>query len=182
MNLRTSEFAVVGRVHYYRFDFRNYALSLKRRIWNIIRSTVNQYIGLQEKVLHDLPGAIPTRSLGQHDRRIPRSKLLSRISSKVGTAIANYLYSDHIAGCSAKGSPTPRSDPAQKRLYHRCRIYTDMNETVLKSQGWYFLSRIDAGPAALSLKSRRQAVFFQVLYCRDNAIFRSLNIDIFSPT
>jgi two-component system, chemotaxis family, protein-glutamate methylesterase/glutaminase len=44
-----------GMFRYYGFDFRNYALaSLKRRIWNVIRSErLTTVSGLQEKVLHN---------------------------------------------------------------------------------------------------------------------------------
>ena len=44
-----------GIFRYYGFDFRNYALaSLKRRIWNTIRSErLTTVSGLQEKLLHN---------------------------------------------------------------------------------------------------------------------------------
>ncbi len=44
-----------GMFRYYGFDFRNYALaSLKRRIWNTIRSEhLTTVSALQEKLLHD---------------------------------------------------------------------------------------------------------------------------------
>jgi len=46
---------LLSGVFRYGFDFRNYApASLKRRIWNTIRSEqLTSVSGLQEKVLHD---------------------------------------------------------------------------------------------------------------------------------
>jgi len=60
----------------------------------------------------------------------------------------------------------------EEGLYHRCRIYaTDMNETVLKSQGWYFPVGLMQDYTQHYLKAGGAFKYYTAAY--DNAIFPS---------
>ena len=128
-----------GVFRYYGFDFRNYApASLKRRIWNIIRSEqLTSISGLQEKVLHD-PACMERFLLGLSVNvtamfRDPSFYLAFR--SKVVPLLRTYPYIRiWHAGCSTGEEVYSMAILLlEEGLYHRCRIYaTDMNETVLR--------------------------------------------------
>ena len=124
---------------YYGFDFRNYApASLKRRIWNTIRSEqLTTVSGLQEKVLHD-PACLERFLLGLSVNvtamfRDPSFYLAFR--SKVVPLLRTYPFIRiWHAGCSTGEEVYSMAILLQEEgLYHRCRIYaTDMNEVVLR--------------------------------------------------
>jgi chemotaxis protein methyltransferase CheR len=124
---------------YYGFDFRNYALtSLKRRIWNIIRSEeLTSISGLQEKVLHD-PHCLDRFLLGLSVNvtsmfRDPTFYLVFR--KQVVPILRTYPFVRiWHAGCSTGEEVYSMAILLQEEaLYHRCRLYaTDMNELVLK--------------------------------------------------
>lgn len=128
-----------GIFRYYGFDFRNYALaSLKRRIWNVIRSEqVTSISGLQEKVLHD-PACLERFLLGLSVNvtamfRDPSFYLSFR--RKVVPLLRTYPFIRiWHAGCSTGEEVYSMAILlTEEGLYERCRIYaTDMNEVVLK--------------------------------------------------
>ena len=128
-----------GVFSYYGFDFRNYApASLKRRIWNTIRSEqLTSVSGLQEKVLHD-PACLERFLLGLSVNvtamfRDPSFYLTFR--SKVVPLLRTYPFIRiWHAGCSTGEEVYSMAILLQEEgLYHRCRIYaTDMNEMVLR--------------------------------------------------
>jgi len=123
---------------YWGFDFRNYApASLRRRIWNVIRSEqLTSISGLQEKVLHDsaclerflqalsvnVTGLFrnPSFFLAFKEQVVPRLRTYPLIRIwHAGCATGEEVYSVAILLQEAG-------------LYHRCRIYaTDMNQRAL---------------------------------------------------
>ncbi|HEY9871856.1 MAG TPA: protein-glutamate O-methyltransferase CheR [Candidatus Obscuribacterales bacterium] len=167
---------------YYGFDFRNYALaSLKRRIWNTIRSEkLTTVSGLQEKVLHD-PAYLERFLLNMSVNvtamfRDPSFFLAFRM--KVVPLLRTYPFIRiWCAGCSTGEEVYSLAILLQEEnLYHRCRIYaTDMNEVVLR--------KAKAGILALELMqeytqnylqsggNRCFSEYYTAAY--DNAIFRS---------
>ncbi len=128
-----------GMYRYYGFDFRDYALaSLKRRIWNTIRSEqLASVSGLQEKVLHD-PECLARFLLGLSVHvtamfRDPSFYLTFR--RKVVPLLRTYPFIRiWLAGCSTGEEVYSMAILLEEEgLYHRSRIYaTDMNELVLK--------------------------------------------------
>lgn len=128
-----------GLYRYYGFDFRDYALaSLRRRIWNIIRSEkLTTVSALQERVLHD-PECLERFLLGLSVHvtsmfRDPSFYLAFR--QKVVPLLRTYPFIRiWLAGCSTGEEVYSMAIILQEEgLYHRCRIYaTDMNEMVLK--------------------------------------------------
>ena len=128
-----------GLFRYYGFDFRNYALtSLKRRIWNIIRSEqLTSISGLQEKIFHD-PAYLQRFLLGLSVNvtamfRDPSFYLAFR--SQVVPLLRTYPFIRiWHAGCSTGEEVYSMAILLQEEgLYSRCQIYaTDMNEMVLK--------------------------------------------------
>ena len=167
---------------YYGFDFRNYALaSLKRRIWNTIRSEkLTTVSGLQEKVLHD-PAYLERFLLNMSVNvtamfRDPSFFLAFRM--KVVPLLRTYPFIRiWCAGCSTGEEVYSLAILLQEEnLYHRCRIYaTDMNEVVLR--------KAKAGILPLELMqeytqnylqsggNRCFSEYYTAAY--DNAIFRS---------
>jgi chemotaxis protein methyltransferase CheR len=128
-----------GMFRYYGFDFRNYALaSLKRRIWNVIRSErLTTVSGLQEKILHN-PAYLDRFLLGLSVNvttmfRDPSFYIAFR--NKVVPLLRTYPFIRiWHAGCSTGEEVYSMAILLQEEgLYNRCRIYaTDMNELVLK--------------------------------------------------
>lgn len=128
-----------GMYRYYGFDFRDYALaSLKRRIWNTIRSEQLATVsGLQEKVLHD-PECLSRFLLGLSVNvtamfRDPSFYLTFR--RKVVPLLRTYPFIRiWLAGCSTGEEVYSMAIILEEEgLYHRSRIYaTDMNELVLR--------------------------------------------------
>jgi chemotaxis protein methyltransferase CheR len=167
---------------YYGFDFRNYApASLKRRIWNTIRSEkLTTVSGLQEKVLHD-PAYLERFLLNMSVNvtamfRDPSFFLAFRL--KVVPLLRTYPFIRiWCAGCSTGEEVYSLAILLQEEnLYHRCRIYaTDMNEVVLK--------KAKAGILPLELMQEYTQNYLQAGGKRcfseyytaayDNAIFRS---------
>lgn len=128
-----------GLFRYYGFDFRNYApASLKRRIWNIIRSEqLTSVSGLQEKVLHE-PACLERflLSLSVHVTSMFRDPgFYLTFRSKVVPLLRTYPFIRiWHAGCSTGEEVYSMAILLQEeQLYHRCRIYaTDMNELVIR--------------------------------------------------
>src|SRR4028119_549582 len=128
-----------GIFRYYGFDFRNYALaSLKRRIWNTIRSEqLTTVSALQDKLLHN-PAYLDRFLLDVSVNvtamfRDPSFYLSFR--NKVVPMLRTYPYIRiWHAGCSTGQEVYSMAILLQEEgLYHRCRIYaTDTNEAVLK--------------------------------------------------
>src|ERR671933_1263501 len=128
-----------GIFRYYGFDFRNYALaSLKRRIWNTIRSEqLTTVSALQDKLLHD-PAYLDRFLLDVSVNvtamfRDPTFYLSFR--NKVVPMLRTYPFIRiWHAGCSTGEEVYSMAILLQEEgLYDRCRIYaTDINEAVLQ--------------------------------------------------
>ncbi len=133
------ELLLEGIFRYYGFDFRNYApASLKRRIWNTIRSeNLTSISNLQDKLLHN-PACLEQFLLNLSVNvtamfRDPSFYLTFR--HKVVPLLRTYPFIRiWHAGCSTGEEVYSMAILLQEEgLYHRCRIYaTDMNEIVLK--------------------------------------------------
>lgn len=133
------ELLLEGIFRYYGFDFRNYALaSLKRRIWNTIRSeNLTSISTLQDKLLRD-PACLKQFLLNLSVNvtamfRDPSFYLAFR--HKVVPLLRTYPFIRiWHAGCSTGEEVYSMAILLHEEgLYHRCRIYaTDMNEIVLK--------------------------------------------------
>lgn len=128
-----------GVFRYYGFDFRDYALaSLKRRIWNAVRSEkLTSISGLQEKVLHDpacMQRFLLTLSINVTAMfRDPNFFLAFR--NKVVPLLRTYPFMRiWHAGCSTGEEVYSIAILLQEEgLYNRCRLYaTDMNETAIR--------------------------------------------------
>jgi chemotaxis protein methyltransferase CheR len=127
-----------GVFRHYGFDFRDYApVSLRRRIWNVIRAEqLSSVSGLQEKVLHD-PACLERFLLAVSVNvtamfRDPGFYLAFR--SKVVPLLRTYPFIRiWHAGCSTGEEVYSMAILLQEEgLYERCRLYaTDMNEAVL---------------------------------------------------
>lgn len=142
------------------FDFRNYApASLRRRIWNIVRSEqLTSISGLQEQVLHhpaclerflhalcvNVTGIFrdPSFFLAFKEQVVPRLRTYPFIRIwHAGCATGEEVYSVAILLQEAG-------------LYHRCRIYaTDINEWALR--------QAKAGIFSLSLMQASTQNYFQ---------------------
>lgn len=128
-----------GIFRHYGFDFRNYALaSIKRRIWNTIRSErLTTVSGLQEKVLHNpayLDRFLLDISVNVTTMFRDPSFYIS-FRNKVVPVLRTYPFIRiWHAGCSTGEEVYSMAILLQEEgLYDRCRIYaTDMNELVLK--------------------------------------------------
>src|SRR4028119_911073 len=128
-----------GIFRYYGFDFRNYALaSLKRRIWNTIRSEqLTTVSALQDKLLHN-PAYLDRFLLDVSVNvtamfRDPSFYLSFR--NKVVPMLRTYPFIRiWHAGCSTGEEVYSMAILLQEEgLYDRCRIYaTDINEAVLQ--------------------------------------------------
>ncbi len=127
-----------GVAQHYGYDFRNYALaSLKRRIWNTMRSeNVKTISALQDKVLHDpacmerLLLALTVNVTAMY--RDPEFYLAFR--TKVVPLLRTYPFLRiWHAGCSTGEEVYSMAILLHESgLYDRCRIYaTDMNAAVL---------------------------------------------------
>ena len=128
-----------GIYRYYGFDFRNYAMpSLKRRIWNIIRSEkLNSISGLLEKVLHQ-PECMERLLLGLSVNvtsmfRDPGFYMAFRKTVIPLLRTYPFIRIWH-AGCSTGEEVYSLAILLEEEnLYHRCRIYgTDINEVALR--------------------------------------------------
>ncbi len=128
-----------GVYRYYGFDFRNYAMaSLKRRIWNTIRTEkLTSVSGLQEKVLHD-PACMERFLLGLSVNvtamfRDPSFYISFRNKAVPLLRTYPFIRIWH-AGCSTGEEVYSMAIMLfEEGLYNRCRIYaTDMNEVVLR--------------------------------------------------
>lgn len=128
-----------GMFRHYGFDFRNYAsASLKRRIWNAVRSEkVKTISGLLEKILHE-PHSLERFLLGLSVNvttmfRDPSFYVALRQTVLPLLKTYPFIRIWH-AGCSTGEEVYSMAILLQEEgLYHRCRIYaTDMNEAVLK--------------------------------------------------
>lgn len=171
-----------GVFRYYGFDFRNYApASLKRRIWNTIRSEqLTSISGLQEKVLHD-PACMERFLLGLSVNvtamfRDPSFYLAFR--SRVVPLLRTYPFIRiWHAGCSSGEEVYSMAILLQEEgLYHRCRIYaTDMNEMVLrKAKAGIFSLRLMQEYTQNYLQAGGKQSFSEYYTAAyDNAIFRS---------
>jgi chemotaxis protein methyltransferase CheR len=125
--------------HRYGYDFREYArASLKRRVWNVVRSEgLNTLSGLQEKLLHEpacmerflVALSVNVTSLF----RDPRFYLAFRTDVAPLLRTYPFLRIWH-AGCSTGEEVYSMAILLQEEgLYERCRIYaTDLNESIVK--------------------------------------------------
>lgn len=171
-----------GVFRYYGFDFRNYApASLKRRIWNTIRSEqLTSVSGLQEKVLHD-PACMERFLLGLSVNvtamfRDPSFYLAFR--SKVVPLLRTYPFIRiWHAGCSTGEEVYSMAIVLQEAgLYQRCRLYaTDMNEMVLRKAkaGIFPLRFMQEYTQNYLLAGGKQSFSEYYTAAYDNAIFRS---------
>lgn len=171
-----------GVFRYYGFDFRNYALaSLKRRIWNTIRSEqLTSVSALQEKVLHD-PAYMERFLLGLSvnvTAMFRDPSFYTAFRSKVVPLLRTYPFIRiWHAGCSTGEEVYSMAILLQEEgLYHRCRIYaTDMNEMVLKkAKAGIFPLRLMQEYTQHYLQAGGKQSFSQYYTAAyDNAIFRS---------
>jgi chemotaxis protein methyltransferase CheR len=181
-----------GVYRYYGFDFRNYAMaSLKRRVWNAVRSEGLPTISsLQERVLHD-PACLDRFVLGLSVNvtsmfRDPEFYVAFR--EKVVPLLRTYPFIRiWHAGCSTGEEVYSMAILLHEAgIYHRCRLYaTDINEAVLRqAKAGVFPLEIMQEYSQLYLKAGGQQTFsdyYTAAY--DGAILRSFlkqNI-IFSP-
>jgi chemotaxis protein methyltransferase CheR len=181
-----------GIYRHYGFDFRNYAMaSLKRRIWNTIRSEkLSSISGLQEKVLHH-PDCMDRFLLGISVSvtsmfRDPGFYVAFR--NKVVPLLRTYPFIRiWHAGCSTGEEVYSLAILLyEEGLYPRCRIYaTDMNEAVLHTarSGIFPLhSMQDYTQAYLQIGGKRAfSEYYTAAY--ESAIFHTFlreNI-VFSP-
>jgi chemotaxis protein methyltransferase CheR len=167
---------------YYGFDFRDYALaSLKRRIWNAIRSEgLNSVSGLQEKVLHD-PACLERFLLGLSVHvtsmfRDPSFYLAFR--RRVVPLLRTYPFIRiWHAGCSTGEEVYSMAILMyEEGLYHRCRIYaTDMSEMVLRKAkaGVYPVKLMQEYTQQYLKAGGKQSFSEYYTAAYDNAIFRS---------
>lgn len=124
---------------YYGFDFRNYAMtSLKRRIWNVIRSErLDSVSSLQEKVLRDrscMERLLLGISVNVTSMFRDPDFFLS-LRTKVLPLFHTYPFIRiWHAGCSTGEEVYSMAILLHEEgLYDRCRIYaTDINEKVLR--------------------------------------------------
>lgn len=176
------ELLLDGLFRYYGFDFRNYApASLKRRIWNIIRTEqLTTVSGLQEKILHD-PACLERFLLGLSVNvtamfRDPSFYLAFR--TKVVPLLRTYPFIRiWHAGCSSGEEVYSMAILLQEEnLYQRCRIYaTDMNEMVLrKAKAGIFPLRLMQEYTQNYLQAGGKKSFSEYYTAAyDNAIFSS---------
>lgn len=184
LDLETLEVQLLleGVFRYYGFDFRNYALaSLKRRIWNTIRSEkLTSISGLQEKVLHDpacLERFLDGISVNVTDMfRDPNFFLAFRNTVVPLLRTYPFIRIWH-AGCSTGEEVYSMAILLEEEgLYHRCRIYaTDINETVLrKAKAGIFPLRFMQEYTQNYLQAGGKQSFSEYYTAAyDNAIFRS---------
>jgi chemotaxis protein methyltransferase CheR len=171
-----------GIYRYYGFDFRNYAMaSLKRRIWNVVRSEQLQSIsGLQERLLHQ-PECMERFLLGLTVNvtamfRDPEFYLAFRAKALPLLKTYPFIRIWH-AGCSTGEEVYSMAILLHEEgLYSRCRIYaTDMNEQVLRqAKAGVFPLEVMQKYTQLYLKaggSRSFSEYYTVAY--DSVIFRS---------
>ncbi|HLO51189.1 MAG TPA: protein-glutamate O-methyltransferase CheR [Kamptonema sp.] len=171
-----------GMFRYYGFDFRNYALaSLKRRIWNTIRSeSLNSVSGLQEKVLHN-PAYLDRLLLDLSVNvtamfRDPSFYIAFR--NNVVPLLRTYPFIRiWHAGCSTGEEVYSMAILLEEEgLYNRCRIYaTDMNEIVLKKAktGIFPLKQMQEYTQLYQQAGGKKAFSEYYTAAYDNAIFRS---------
>lgn len=171
-----------GMFRYYGFDFRNYAFaSLKRRIWNTIRSeSLNSVSGLQEKVLHN-PAYLDRLLLGLSVNvtamfRDPSFYIAFR--NKVVPLLRTYPFIRiWHAGCSTGEEVYSMAILLQEEgLYDRCRIYaTDMNEVVLKKAkaGIFPLKQMQEYTQLYQQAGGKKSFSEYYTAAYDNAIFRA---------
>ncbi|MBW4561377.1 MAG: protein-glutamate O-methyltransferase CheR [Mojavia pulchra JT2-VF2] len=181
-----------GIFRYYGFDFRNYALaSMKRRIWNTIRSEqLDSISGLQEKVLHDRDCMERfLLNLSVHVTAMFRdSSFYLAFRNKVVPLLKTYPFIRiWHAGCSTGEEVYSMAILLQEEgLYHRSRLYaTDMNEMVLrKAKAGIFPLELMQQYTQNYLEAGGKNYFSEYYTAAyDNAIFRpSLKENIvFSP-
>ena len=171
-----------GMFRYYGFDFRNYAFaSIKRRIWNTIRSErLNSVSGLQEKVLHN-PAYLDRLLLDLSVNvtamfRDPSFYIAFR--NKVVPLLRTYPFIRiWHAGCSTGEEVYSMAILLKEEgLYNRCRIYaTDMNEVVLKKAkaGIFPLKQMQEYTQLYQQAGGKRSFSEYYTAAYDNAIFRS---------
>ncbi len=171
-----------GIFRYYGFDFRNYALaSLKRRIWNTIRSEqLTTVSALQDKLLHN-PAYLNRFLLDVSVNvtamfRDPSFYLSFR--NKVVPMLRTYPFIRiWHAGCSTGEEVYSMAILLQEEgLYDRCRIYaTDMNELVLKTakNGIFPLKAMQEYTQLYHQAGGKKAFSEYYTAAYENAIFRS---------
>lgn len=171
-----------GVYQHYGYDFRNYApSSLKRRIWNFIRSEQLRTISaLQEQVLHDrtcLERLLLGLSVNVTSMfRDPSFYLAFR--EKVVPILRTYPFIRiWHAGCSSGQEVYSMAILLQEEgIYPRCRIYaTDMNEYVLqKARNGIFPLSLMQEYTHLYLKAGGKRAFSEYYTAAyGNAIFRA---------
>lgn len=171
-----------GIFRYYGFDFRNYALaSLKRRIWNTIRSEqLTTVSALQDKLLHN-PAYLNRFLLDVSVNvtamfRDPTFYLSFR--NKVVPMLRTYPFIRiWHAGCSTGEEVYSMAILLQEEgLYDRCRIYaTDMNELVLKTakNGIFPMKQMQEYTQLYHQAGGKKAFSEYYTAAYENAIFRS---------
>lgn len=128
-----------GIYRYYGLDFRNYAMaSLKRRIWNIVRSEKLESVSkLQERVLHDracMERLVLGLSVNVTSMFRDPSFFLSLRKNVIPLLRTYPFIRIWHAGCSTGEEVYSMAILLyEEGLYDRCRIYaTDINEVVLR--------------------------------------------------
>jgi chemotaxis protein methyltransferase CheR len=169
-----------GIYQYYGFDFRDYApASLKRRIWNLIRTErLNSISALQERVLHE-PACMERflLSLSVHVTSMFRDPYFyGAFRERVVPFLRTYPFIRiWHAGCSTGEEVYSMAILLNEAgLYERCRIYaTDISETVLQTarEGIFPLNRIQeyTGNYLKSGGKRAFSEYYTAAY--DHAIF-----------
>ena len=131
---------VEGVYQHYGCDFRNYAYaSLRRRVWNVVRSErLGTVTGLLERVLHD--PACMERFLAQLTVNVTAMfrdpSFYVAFREQVVPLLRAYPFIRiWHAGCSTGEEVYSMAILLQEEdLYRRCRIYaTDLNEIALKA-------------------------------------------------
>jgi chemotaxis protein methyltransferase CheR len=163
-----------GIYRHYGFDFRNYAQSsLKRRVWNFVRSeNLSTISSLQERVLHDrqwLDRFLYALSVNVSAMfRDPVFYIAFR--NDVVPLLRTYPFIRiWLVGVSQGEEVYSLSILLQEEgIYDRCRIYaTDINDSVLK--------KAKAGIYPLELMQQYTSNVFEILHCglrpRDFPVF-----------
>lgn len=173
---------IEGVYRFYGFDFRNYAAaSLRRRIWNVVRTEgVRTVSGLQERLLHDracLERFLLALSVNVTAMfRDPDFYRAFRASAVPLLRTYPFLRIWHV-GCSTGEEVYSMAILLQEEgLYERCRIYaTDMNEAVLQRarEGIFPLNKMQEYTANyLKAEGKRSfSEYYTAAY--DHAIFHA---------
>ena len=176
------ELLLEGIFRHYGFDFRNYALSsLRRRVWNFIRSEqVSSISSLQDRVLHDrswLERFLYALSVNVSAMFRDPSFYL-RFRKDVVPLLRTYPFIRiWLAGVSMGEEVYSLGILLQEEgIYDRCRIYaTDINDAVLKKakDGIYPIDLMQSYTNNYIKAAGKKSFSDYYTAAYDHAIFRS---------